>query len=526
MKRSNDGTWPTKHWSRASFGGALVTASIWCGVGGTLAAQSLSPHPGNEIHQRQIERAIPLDSGQTVHVRHREGDLRVVGTRGDEVRLFATVVVRGPRAREFAEAVDVAKERVDGAVVLSTVFPEREDGVELSYDVTLELELPADRRPELFTEFGDLEARELRAGLRAETRNGDVALLELRGALDIRALYGDVSLSRSEAETVNIDCESGAVILDAVQAPTVALTLQSGSLHLRGLEGSLNLRGSNGDLRVTDLHGSIDVEGPFQDLDASGVDGDVRFSSRNGRVTVRGASGAASVSNTFGPVSLAEIGGSAEASTSNASITLESIAGPARVECQFGNVFCQDLLADCELSTHSSQVRLQKVRGSVTLEGTFTDVDATQLGADCRVANRTGTIFLRDVRGLVHVDNSFGSVRLDRVHGPVVVHNESGNIDATELTHRGNGAAINGSSGKSVDLACSFGTLRLHLPHEPDLALKAEALTGHIDCGYQGVEIQRKPGRESCQHVFGEGTGKFTLRVDGGDIDIRLEPGR
>jgi hypothetical protein len=284
------------------------------GWGAMLAFTVLLPGAGASQETHTL-------TGDQVAVYNLAGHVEVVAGTGSEV------VVRMTRGGADAGRLTVETGSVGGRETLRVIYPSDEvvypemgrgssTGVEVRSDGTfsdggrgdgdrvrirgagsgleawadLVVEVPADRRTEVYLAVGRAEARDVQGDLRIDTGSGDVAVRDVTGALEVDTGSGSVNVQGVRGDVL-VDTGSGRVDASDLFGGDVELDTGSGRIVVLGVEARrLRVDTGSGEIRATGVRsddvefdtgsGDIEVE-LLEDIERFAVD------TGSGRVTVR-----------------------------------------------------------------------------------------------------------------------------------------------------------------------------------------------------------------------------------------------
>ncbi len=217
---------------------------------------------------RDRRQAVACPAGTPILVLHRYGDLTVEGDGDDSLILFATVRATAEDEEVAALVADSMIDIVLGSrgetLLVATSYPrDLEPGPDLSYEVDIDMVVPARTFVAATNAFGDLVVNGVLGGCRLDSRFGNVELEETRDC-EVTSRHGDVSVSQND--------------------------------------GQLVVRSSYGDVMLDEVSDRVNVEHRYGDLETDGVDGVVYLVNRLGRVVTRHSTGRLMVVNHYGDV--------------------------------------------------------------------------------------------------------------------------------------------------------------------------------------------------------------------------------
>ncbi len=144
----------------------------------------------------------------------------------------------------------------------------------------------------LDTQYGSVEAQEVRGGLEARSGSGDVRAERVEGALVVLgSAYGEVQLALATVERITCESGSGDIDVEDVRAGSVELSTNYGSVRASRVVGALRARSGSGSLRLTGTEGALDAQSSYGGIVVEGVLADLRASAGSGDVRVRALAG-------------------------------------------------------------------------------------------------------------------------------------------------------------------------------------------------------------------------------------------
>jgi len=247
------------------------------------------------VHVLPLHKQIDVPC-HNLSLKHRYGNVDIVGV-DNPARVTVDAIVRVAAgteqvARAFAEGVDVDVKAAGGSVSLTTTYPRQPVAdSQLSYEVNIDVSVPAGAHVDLDNSFGDVHVTGVTGGCRladrfgeieldrcgqceVSGRYGDVRSIEAEGPLVVENAFGDVVL-REAGSRVQVDNRYGTVQVDRVRGET----------HIENLLGNVVARRGEGRLFIVNDFG--DVSALVDDPDLSALD----ILSRLGRVELSLARG-------------------------------------------------------------------------------------------------------------------------------------------------------------------------------------------------------------------------------------------
>jgi len=246
-------------------------------VAGTvnLPAQPPSQELADEPALKSIEgthiwtmtRELPFDSGGSLRLRNRNGEITVTTWDEPRVRIRAEKRMRVRREgftflwfhskgkipfKTVQEAEDYFRQlkvEISGdarEVVVETEFPERKKNVNLAVDY--EIHLPRQAAVDLQTSNGEISLTGIQGSAKLRSSNGKLACTDLGGALDARTSNGEIVVGNVQGE-VKLSSTNGKLILEDVTGTAFAET-SNGAIFCLGVIGIVDLETSNGKIEL------------------------------------------------------------------------------------------------------------------------------------------------------------------------------------------------------------------------------------------------------------------------------------
>jgi hypothetical protein len=205
-------------------------------------------------YTESLTRRLKLRRGGTLELTNTAGDVRVSGTRGDDVRIDAVKHVwaaNEPQARAQLQEVQVRITERGDVVDVRTDMPRRRD---LNAAVDYTVSVPTSASVVLRAVSGDVTITNVRGELRVDTISGHVTASSLGARSLIKGISGAIDISDTEGTELTVSTVSGAVTLRDLKVRTLDVTSVSGQVRL-DVESER--------VRARSLGGSIDYVGPL-----------------------------------------------------------------------------------------------------------------------------------------------------------------------------------------------------------------------------------------------------------------------
>src|SRR6266851_4204289 len=191
---------------------------------------------------RDFQQTVTLGAGQSVHIEHKFGSVRVHGESGREVKISATIRAQASsheEAESFAQKIQIEVQQTGEGVRVRTVYPDEEKrwfhlSKRSSYSVNYDIAMPAD------------------------------------APLNVRNSFGSVDISRVHAPS-DIENSHGSINVRDVGA--VRLSNSFGSIELTGAAGNTFVNDNNGSVQVLDVKGTLEVRNRFGNIMTRNIQG-------------------------------------------------------------------------------------------------------------------------------------------------------------------------------------------------------------------------------------------------------------
>jgi hypothetical protein len=212
---------------------------------------------------------VSCPTGHTVRLMHRYGNVTVKSVAADSLRVEAAVRVDGSDRLEvegFARDVDLSIAAWADTIFVAILYPGLpEPTSEFSYEVDIDLAMPATVRLDICNSFGDIEVTGIEGGSRLANRFGDIVLRSCRDC-EVVSRHGDVQVAEISGSLL-VDNGYGNVYLDGV-TELVRVDNRYGNVSGRALDGdvvlgnvlgNIDARGGRGRLTLVNRIGAVDA---------------------------------------------------------------------------------------------------------------------------------------------------------------------------------------------------------------------------------------------------------------------------
>lgn len=233
----------------------------------------------------------------------------------------------------------------------------------------------------LTSRFGDVDAEQVTGRLKINTDNGKVSARHIQASqfpVQIKTNFGDIELQQTEAGSLNVESQNGALHLNTVTiSDTVTLNSNFGDIIWQQGQGkSLESRTKNGKINLQNLTfaEAVSLTSDFGSLTIETVQAkSYTAATKNGKVTLNGVAGKVTAHSDFGDVTVT--GDSAldfDLSSENGSITVQGPLGQGEhvIRTRFGNIAVS--LPEQSAFNFDLQTRFGKISSDfpITTQGT------------------------------------------------------------------------------------------------------------------------------------------------------------
>src|SRR3954449_3020883 len=174
-----------------------------------------------------------------------------------------------------------------------------------------------------------------------------------------------------------------------------------------------------------------------------------------------------------------------------------SVAVPAQCDTSIGVVS-----ADAVVAGVHGKIEVRCVSGDIVLDDVTGAVSAESVSGDVEARRLAGSIALKSVSGgLTVVDGAPEKVRVDSVSGDV---------------------ALDLHSPAAIDITVNTvsGDLTVRLPEQVGLTVDLQSTSGHLDCAFEGLETEKKPGVRRLRGTVGDASGRLRGRTVSGALAL------
>ncbi|MDQ6892512.1 MAG: hypothetical protein M3167_07510 [Acidobacteriota bacterium] len=436
-----------------------------------LALPAAARADSREEISREVHKTLSLKAGQRLEVEHQNGDVRLRGVAGGELKVDAKIRVSSSdmeEAKKFADAISLEIASTATGARVRTHYPDGKwfsGSRRVSFAVDYDIMVPEAAAVSVRNRFGDVSAENLKGGTEIHNANGrltfrggkglarlensfgplelagnsgdaeisnangTMTIAEVDGLLQARNRFGRVTIARAK----KVDFSgSNADVSVSVSGPS-SVTTSFGAVSVVTVTGDLKVQNNNGAVSASGVTGETELNGSFAPITFSDIGKTVRCVGTNARVSGRKVGGPVNVQNTFGPVELSDISGSVDVQNTNGSVRLRDIRGGAIVRNRFGTVDLAGIAGDATVTNGNGTVSLANVEGAVDARNSFGQVTVARAKKGAKVNSGNGGVSLSDVGAACFVKTSFALVEAARIAGDLTVENSNGAVRASDV---------------------------------------------------------------------------------------------
>jgi hypothetical protein len=235
---------------RASFREIIIRRE---GEAQVAADPAIQTQPFKEV----ITRTDPVLDNSKIVVEAINGDVRVVGTDAESVRLTATKFVRvqsQSNARAALQALNVQSEATEGTLTIKTAVTDNMAALGcVSHRIDLTIECPVGASLEVHAMDGHTSVENLAAEVVVKQDAGGVSADHIKGAVSVSNQKGDIRAT-SCTGTVDATASFGTVsLMDVFGKMTTSVT--QGKTIIETPHADIYARSAGGDIRILSLEG-------------------------------------------------------------------------------------------------------------------------------------------------------------------------------------------------------------------------------------------------------------------------------
>jgi len=256
---------------------------------------------------RTIDKKIKINRGITVSIKNQFGDIEVIPTNTDEVKIHAEIEVGAntkEEAEEYAEKIKIKTELTRSELKIETIYPEKKvvlSGKQrLQHQVDLEISVPRFAPVRIENSFGGIEVRDLEQALYIGGKFGGVEVLDC-GKIEINNSHGGVYVERAK-DILLIENHFGGVEVEDANG-SVTVDNSHGGIEVRDVKQGAKIYNKYGSIELSDIQGDCEVRNIHGSVELSNVDM-VDVINKYGPTTIENASGKVTVQSAHGSVTI------------------------------------------------------------------------------------------------------------------------------------------------------------------------------------------------------------------------------
>jgi len=264
---------------------------------------------GYEV-KRAIDKKVKIKRGTTVSIKNKFGDIEVIPTNTDEVKIHAEIEVGAnteEEAQEYAQKIEIKAEVVGSELKIATIYPERDKVLKnlsgryrFQHQVNLKISVPRFAPVQIDNSFGDIEVNDLKQPLSVGGKFGDVYVMGCE-KIQINNSHGDVDVKYAK-DTLLIENHFGGVVVKDAHGP-VTVDNSHGGVEVRNAKQGTRIYNKYGSVELSDIRGYCEVRNSHGSVKLSDVDV-VDVINRYGSITIKNASDEVDVQNAHGSVTI------------------------------------------------------------------------------------------------------------------------------------------------------------------------------------------------------------------------------
>jgi DUF4097 and DUF4098 domain-containing protein YvlB len=313
-----------------------------------------------------------------------------------------------------------------------------------------------------------------------------------RGDLEIRA--GDQpTIEAIVKRTFQADNEEAAKKLNSQLK--VEIVEQAGSYLLRSNRRSLP---DDGRLVRLDIvlrvpkGTSADITSERGDLVMDGLKGNQNLTVLHGDVHAMNIEGLVRIHKSGGSVAVRDIKGNVDVDGRGRDVEASGVTGTVNVNGEFsGAVQFANVGQTLRFRSSRTDLTTQKLTGRMSME--LGSLDANGIDGPFEIATRQKDISLEDFKHSVKISTSNGDVRLE-TSSPVT---------------------------QPINVDVNKGGIELEVPAKANFQVDASSRHGDVECGFQGLKVNKESETPMISGVVGKGGPMVRLRASYGTIHLR-----
>ncbi len=158
--------------------------------------------------------------------------------------------------------------------------------------------------------------------------------------------------------------------------------------------------------------------------------------------------------------------------------------------------------ADAVVSGVTAATKVKSVSGDVTLDGNHADISAQTVSGALETRELSGSLRFTTVSG----DLTVAGGKTSRVTAETVSGDLTLDLDVPDDAR--------------LDLKSVSGDVTVRLPGTAGVQVDAKTMSGSLDSQFDGVRVERKPGKSTMRGHLGGGSGLLQAKTVSGDVTL------
>jgi DUF4097 and DUF4098 domain-containing protein YvlB len=242
---------------------------------------------------------VEIPAGAHVTIDTTRGDIKIVGTDGNELRVGARASATGASETAAGEKLGTVDATIDRTGDGYRVHPASQSDWRSAATVDFDIQMPKTALVAANTSHGDISVDGIAGGVDARTQYGDVRIQNARSDVYAESQRGDVRVTsvvgnlqiHGSGDDVDITSVSGNVTIDGAFL---------GDTKVRKVNGTLRIKSPRADVTVAQLTGDLALDSG--DLSVSGAMGAIKISTRDKDIIIRDAASPLDIAGSHGDI--------------------------------------------------------------------------------------------------------------------------------------------------------------------------------------------------------------------------------
>src|SRR5688572_5365921 len=156
-----------------------------------------------EDYSRNFQKSVTWQSGQTVSIEHRNGDIHVVTHKQSQLNVGASIRVSADTAAEaaqFGNQIQIQVDQASGSILIRTDYPETRGSSffrrkNISHSVNYEIMMPENAPLQIKNSFGNVTVLKLKASSGINNSHGKLIFRDGRGVQKLQNSFGSIEVT-------------------------------------------------------------------------------------------------------------------------------------------------------------------------------------------------------------------------------------------------------------------------------------------------------------------------------------------